>query len=59
MKQTTSTTGAALLIAAMGLITFAQVTRAGGHGSGGGRSFGRSLGSINRGSGSFGGIRAP
>jgi hypothetical protein len=33
----------------MGLITFAQVTRAGGHGSGGGRSFGRNLGSMNRG----------
>jgi len=56
MKQTTSTTGAALLIAAMGLITFAQVTRAGGHGSGGGRSFGRNLGSMNRGPDSFVGM---
>jgi hypothetical protein len=58
MKRTTTTTGTALLIATMGLITFAQVTRAGGHGSGGGRSFGRSLGSINRGSGSFGGMQS-
>jgi len=54
MKQITNPTGAVLLIAAIGLITFAQVTRAGGHGSGGAGSFGRSLGSINRGPGSFG-----
>ena len=58
MKRTTTTTGTALLIATMGLITFAQVTRAGGHGSGGGRSFGPSLGSINRGPGSFGGMQS-
>ena len=56
MKLTTTTTGAALLIAATGLIAFPQITRAGGHGSGGGRSFGRNLGSMNRGPDSFVGM---
>src|SRR5690348_6992458 len=56
MKQITSLRGAALLIAAIGLLTFAPVTRAGGHGMGG-RSFGRGMVSMNRGSGSFAGAQ--
>jgi len=58
MKETNTATGAALLIAAVGLITSAQMTQAGGHGPGGGGSFGRGLGSINRGPGSFGQMRS-
>ena len=65
MKQITSLRGAALLIAAIGLVTFAPVTRAGGRGMGGGSfgrsmeggSLGRGMGLINRGSGSFAGAQ--
>ena len=65
MKQITSLTGAALLIAAIGLVTFAPATRAGGRGIGGGSfartmeggSFDRGMGSINRSSGSFAGAQ--